>query len=264
MGSPSSRLKTAEQFRPWVNSGLQYIFRPGASEAAQAVSQPAPPPQQHAGGWQQGGHSAPQFQQAPQQQVSQPQAPVQPQQAPQPTPRPQASQPSQPSQPQQQVSPPPQPAPASKVRFPEPWNSYLNKISVTNPKVVCTYMELGLDLGGQADPKRRAVLRNTLTHHLKWPAGTAAFWPTAGLVNGALQPNGSMFWKGWDLWKTPYIVCFGNESLQIILPDAESGGTTYMLEHTIIHVVPSLKELVGLLPHEQQLALEQLTSIRIA
>lgn len=125
-------------------------------------------------------------------------------------------------------------------------------------------MELGLDLGGQPDPKRRAVLRNTLTLHLKWPTGTAAFWPTAGLVNGALQPNGAMFWKGWELWRTPYIVCFGQESLQIIHPEAQPGGTTYHLEHATIFVVPSLRKLVELLPHEQQLALEQLNTIRIS
>lgn len=124
-------------------------------------------------------------------------------------------------------------------------------------------MELGLDLDGQSDPKRAAVLRNLLGHHLKWPKGTAAFWPVAALNNGSLQPDSKMFWKGWQQWKTPYIACFGEEALRIILPQAEQGMTTHLLEHVTIHVLPPLTRLVTMLPHEQQLSIDVLTTIRL-
>jgi len=124
-------------------------------------------------------------------------------------------------------------------------------------------MELGLDLGGQPDPRRSGVLRNTLTNHLKWPAGTAAFWPMSALVNGSLQPNKDMFWKGWEMWRTPYIVCFGDEALKVIYPQAEVGGTTYFYEEITIFVAPPLAKLVTMLPHEQQISTELLSAVRI-
>lgn len=124
-------------------------------------------------------------------------------------------------------------------------------------------MELGLDLGGHADAKRGAVLRNLLNNHLKWPKGTTAFWPVAALNNGSLEPNNLMFWKGWELWKTPYIACFGEEALKVILPDAQPGNTTYLLEHVTIYVLPPLAKLTTLLPHEQQISVDLLSAVRI-
>lgn len=162
-------------------------------------------------------------------------------------------------QPAQQA--PQQAAPV--VKFPQPWAGFLAKVKATAPKVVCTYMELGLDLGGQPDPKRGAVLRNTLTNHLKWPPGTAAFWPMAALVDNALQPNHDMFWRGWELWKSPYIACFGDEALNVIHPQVQPGSTTYLLDHVTIFVLPPISKLVTMLPHEQQIATEILLGVRL-
>lgn len=241
MGSPSSRLKTAEQYRPWVDAGLEYVFAP--DRAGQVV---------HENPVRQG---LPQAQQPPQRPAQQPTPqPVQQQRVQQ-----QSIAGAQPVA--QQAQPPIQPA--ANVHFPDPWAGFLSKVKATAPKVVCTYMELGLDLGGQPDPKRGSVLRNTLTNHLKWPPGTAAFWPVAALTNGTLQPNANMFWKGWDLWKSPYIACFGEEALRVIHPQAEPGSTTYLLEHVTIFVVPPLAQLVTMLPHEQQISTELLASVRI-
>ncbi len=122
-------------------------------------------------------------------------------------------------------------------------------------------MELGLDLSGQSDPRRSAVLRN-LINHLKWPPGTTAFWPVAALLNNSLQPDGSMFWQGWELWKTPYIACFGDEALQVILPQAQPGNTTYFLEHVTVYCLPPLSQLMTMLPHEQQLSIDILSGIK--
>lgn len=121
-------------------------------------------------------------------------------------------------------------------------------------------MELGLDLSGQSDPRRAAVLRNLIAH-LRWPKGTTAFWPVAALVNGVFEPDAAMFWKGWHLWQTPVIACFGHEALHVIQPQAEAGCTACFLEHTTIHVLPSLTELTAMLPHEQQMAVDVLAAL---
>ena len=147
------------------------------------------------------------------------------------------------------------------LAFPEPWVSFL-KFAKPEPKVVWTYMELGLDLAGQSDPKRRAVLKN-LQAHLKWPAGTINFWPMSALSGGTLQPDAQKFWQGWDLWKTPHIVCFGDEALRVILPDADSNLGTYMFEHVIVHKLPPLTKLMTLLPHEQQMSIDSIANIRL-
>lgn len=145
--------------------------------------------------------------------------------------------------------------------FPEPWQTFLKKVP-PQPKVVWTYMELGLDLAGQSDPRRSAVLKNLLGHHLKWPPGTTAFWPVAALKNNALQPDRNMFWRGWEMWKTPYIACFGEEALKVIHPNAEPGTTTYLLEEVAIYVLPPLSKLITMLPHEQQMSIDVLTGLR--
>lgn len=123
-------------------------------------------------------------------------------------------------------------------------------------------MELGLDLGGQSDRRRSRVLKNLQTSHLQWPTGTISFWPVAALNDNALQPDKSMFWKGWELWKTPYIACFGEEALRVILPDAQPGNTTYLLEQVTIFVLPSMSKLITMLPHEQQMSVEALSGLR--
>ena len=122
-------------------------------------------------------------------------------------------------------------------------------------------MELGLDLGGQSDPRRSSVLKN-LQAHLKWPAGTINFWPVAALAGGALQPDTRMFWRGWELWRTPRIVCFGDEALKVILPEADIRLETYLLEHVIVHKLPPLTRLMTLLPHEQQMSVDSIANIR--
>jgi len=228
MGSPSARLNTPESLRPWLESGLKYIFKPGKVQVGEQ-------PSVHV----QSAFESPQRQ--PDQPSVQAQGPV--------------------HEPQPQVAAVPFPARPVQQAFPEPWSTFLGRVPDA-PKVVWTYMELGLDLGGQADPKRGAVLRN-LINHLKWPKGTTAFWPVAALTGGALQPDRQMFWKGWELWHTPYIACFGDEALQTIYPDAEPGNTTYLLEHVTIFVLPPLSKLITMLPHEQQMSIDALKNVRL-
>ena len=144
--------------------------------------------------------------------------------------------------------------------FPEPWASFLKKVSPTH-QMVWTYMELGIDLAGQGD-RRRAMLMQSLITYLKLPPKPVAFWPVAVLREGALEPDRAMFWKGWELWRTPHVVCFGKEALQVILPDADPSLTTHMLDNVMVHVLPSMDEMLAMLPHEQQMAVDVLVTAR--
>ena len=233
MGSPSARLKVRESLRPWIESGLEFVYAPGGL-AVEAQPQP-PAPSQSA-------QSA-----ASPQQVQRPTVRPEPPQI-APTPRPAA---------------PTQPTPAVNAGgpFPEPWQSFL-RFAKAEARIVWTYMELGLDLAGQSDPRRRSVLKNVQAH-LKWPAGTINFWPVAALTHGALQPDNRMFWRGWELWRTPHIVCFGDEALSVVLPDADPKLDTHLLEQVIVHKLPPLAKLMTLLPHEQQMTVDSLAGLRL-
>jgi hypothetical protein len=127
--------------------------------------------------------------------------------------------------------------------------------------MVWTYMELGMDLGGQPDPRRRALMGD-LIKHLNLPPGPVAFWPVAEFRDGALKPDRTMFWKGWHQWRTPHVICFGKDALSVILPDADPELTMHMLDDVMVHVLPSVRELLTMLPHDRQLAVEGLASIR--
>jgi hypothetical protein len=242
MGSPSARLNVRESLRPWLESGLEFVYAPGGLTAE---AQPEPVQIRP------DAHVAPQTdrnaRQQPQSDRPQQAVPLQDRQ----TPR----------QPQAEAPYPIRTPESSTPNFPAPWSQFL-RFTKPDARVIMTYMELGLDLGGQSDPKRRAVLKN-LQAHLKWPPGTINFWPVAALVSGALQPDTSMFWRGWELWHTPHVVCFGDEALRVILPDADTQPVTHLLENVIVHKLPPIARLIDMLPHEQQMAVDGITNIRL-
>jgi hypothetical protein len=245
MGSPSSRLNVRESLRPWLESGLEFVYAPGGltAEAQLDPVQAQPAGQTSA---QTHGNISPArqpVQEEPRQQPNAPQA--------------QQAQRQDPASSNPSVRPSAQPS----QNFPAPWSQFL-RFTKPEARVVMTYMELGLDLGGQSDPRRRDVLKN-LQAHLKWPLGTINFWPMAALVNGALQPDPGMFWRGWELWHTPHIVCFGDEALRVILPDAEQDMLTHFLDTCVVYKVPSIKRLIDMLPHEQQMAVDAIANIRL-
>ncbi|WP_338668813.1 hypothetical protein [Pseudodesulfovibrio methanolicus] len=230
-----------ESLRPWLESGLEYAYVPGGlTVEAQPDRVQAIPSAQAAVSATRSGDTPP-LQTQPQARRSQG--------------RPSSAQPQ---------SAPPSPSGLSDraaANFPAPWSTFL-RFTKPDARVVMTYMELGLDLGGQSDPRRRSVLKN-LQAHLKWPPGTINFWPAAALVDGALQPDTSMFWRGWELWHTPHVVCFGDEALKVILPDADIRAVTHLLENVIVHKLPPINRLVDMLPHEQQMAVDAIVNIRL-
>jgi len=231
MGSPSARLKTRESLRPWVESGLEFVLRSEVEcQESVAVEQPV----------QQADSSFP---------VHEP--PSASSHVPHPVEAPVQSASVQ------------QTAPAHVApTLPEPWSGFLRFAKSAQPKVIMTYMELGLDLGGQPDSRRSSALKN-IQAHLKWPAGTMNFWPVAALSGGTLQPSTQMFWQGWEQWRAPNIVCFGEEALKVVLPDADPTLTTHMLEHVTVYKLEPLARLITMLPHEQQMSVEELFKIRL-
>jgi hypothetical protein len=236
-----------ESLRPWLESGLQFVYAPGGL-TAQAQPEPVQAQTAPQSGPAQGRPDSARQGQGPQ--------------AARPSGQPAAQSQGRPASGQQLApSSPARPAPGQASNFPEPWSTFL-RYTKPGAKVVMTYMELGLDLGGQSDPRRRAVLKN-LQAHLKWPPGTINFWPVAAMADGALQPDTSMFWRGWEQWRTPYIICFGEETLRVMLPDADMNNRTHFLENVIVYKLPSIARFIDMLPHEQQLAVDDIVNIRL-
>ncbi|BDQ37954.1 hypothetical protein SYK_23140 [Pseudodesulfovibrio nedwellii] len=229
MGSPSARLKTRESLRPWVESGLEFVLR------TEVECQDSGPVDQ------------------PVQQVPTVHTDV----------RSVSSAPPSHGEASVQSEPVQQSAPSHVApSLPEPWSGFLRFAKSPAPKVIMTYMELGLDLGGQPDSRRSSALKN-IQAHLKWPTGTMNFWPVAALSGGSLQPSTQMFWQGWEQWRAPNIVCFGEEALKVVLPDADPTLTTYMLEQVTVYKLEPLARLITMLPHEQQISVEELFKIRL-
>ena len=222
---------------------MEYVLRPEGEPVADPASGPvaAPPPS-----------------------IAREPEPVRqdPPQAPAPARRPAAAQapqaaPQAPGQPAPHAPPPP----AQPSGFPEPWASYLSKVSPDH-KMVWTYMELGYDLAGQADARRRTVVAD-LIKHLRLPPRPVAFWPVAVLQGDRLVTNAEIFWRGWKLWRTPHIVCFGVDALRAILPDADPARTMHMFKEFMVHVMPPLNALADMLPHERQIAVDPLAGLRL-
>jgi len=246
MGSPSARLDVPEDLRPWLESGVEFVLRP--EDAPAAADQPAERAAAQVRAQTPAPSSAPVRPPAPPERP----APGQPQAAPAQRRVPQPA-PANPAR--------PLPAQASSAAFPEPWATYLAKVAPEH-KMVWTYMELGHDLGGQPDMQRRKMIVD-LIQHLKLPPKPIAFWPAAVLERGALRPNPELFWRGWKQLRTPHIVCFGRDTLGVILPDADPSRTMHMFREFMVHVLPSMSELLAMLPHERQLAVDALSGLRL-
>ena len=152
----------------------------------------------------------------------------------------------------------------NQVSFSPPWDSYFASAcaKALNPKILLTYAELGIDMSGKADPKRRTVLASILGH-LNFPKGSTVFWPAASYVEQQLVFDSEMFWKGWSNWQTPYIACFGQQALDAFVSPPLPSGSTLFLDQVTIIKLPSFAELINMFPHEQHLAVDPLRKLRL-
>jgi hypothetical protein len=75
--------------------------------------------------------------------------------------------------------------PDNPDRWPLPWPTFFAKTPPT-PRLVITYRELGLDMAGQSDPRRRDLWRRLIAQAGLAGKGLVAFWPLALPQGGAL------------------------------------------------------------------------------
>ena len=108
------------------------------------------------------------------------------------------------------------------VDWPLVWQERLKKTRVA--PVVWTYWELGLDLCGTPDPKRREFLQDLLKD-LAHPPGTHSFWPVSLPGQGGdggqqLEANAPVFWEGVKLLRCRVVMIMGPQVLHALaLPD---------------------------------------------
>jgi hypothetical protein len=110
-------------------------------------------------------------------------------------------------------APPNPPNPPNPADWPADWQERLKK---TRPApVVWTYWELGRDVSGVPDAKRRDLLQDLLKD-LSHPPGTHSFWPLA--LPGPdgeqeLSANTPVFWEGVRLLQSRAVVVMGSKAL---------------------------------------------------
>lgn len=140
------------------------------------------------------------------------------------------------AQPQQATSAAKKPAPKPPV-WPEPWLA-LAKSLCRPARTVWTYPELGLDLGGQADPDRRRRLTE-LIRRLAWPKGSITYWPHAVWSGQDMVPDLAIFWQGLERIKPDLLVLFGQDMAKLI----GRPPTRTVLTDLPILVLPGLADL---------------------
>jgi len=113
-------------------------------------------------------------------------------------------------------------APPGFADWPAAWQEQFKKIRAA--PVVWTYWELGQDLCGSPDPKRRELLQELLKS-LAHPPGTHSFWPVALPDRGGdgeqrLEANAPVFWEGVRLLHGRAVVIMGSQALSsLALPE---------------------------------------------
>jgi hypothetical protein len=133
---------------------------------------------------------------------------------------------------------------APETVWPAEWRERLQKTRFA--PVVWTYWELGRDLCGESDPKRRELFQDILGD-LAHPPGTHSFWPAALPVHEGggerrLQANAPLFWEGVRLLRGRAVVIMGEQALRALaLPDRMQDLPIQQLRHKgrLLIVLPS-------------------------
>jgi len=123
-------------------------------------------------------------------------------------------------------SPPPAPVPAEPAAWPSPWPRIFAK-APPRPRLVITYLELGLDLTGQADARRGNLWRKLLADLGLAGQNAVAFWPVA--LPDSAEPSRDMdfFLAGLNLLAPEWLAVFGEAATGLIQPRAtELAGIT--------------------------------------
>jgi hypothetical protein len=134
--------------------------------------------------------------------------------------------------------------------WPEPWKGQLARLKRPRP-VLWTYLELGLDLCGSPDPRRRE-LWTSIIESLGWPRGAVLFWPFSHILGDTIVPRTDLFWKGIETLDPMMIVVFGSDAAVELLPGNPGYGPA---RHAGLQVL--------LLPGPQDMLPDNRTSKRI-
>ena len=175
MGLLDSLLEVPERLRVWQMAGVRHFYlNPEAVSAVGESTAPESAPVDDvalAATMDLVGQAQPAVEQVETAVVGHPMAP--------PTP-PQPSQTVQGSPPGGRVA-----LPDNPDRWPLPWPTFFAK-TPPSPRLVITYRELGLDMAGQSEPRRRDLWRRLIAQAGLAGKGLVAFWPLALPQGGAL------------------------------------------------------------------------------
>jgi hypothetical protein len=103
-----------------------------------------------------------------------------------------------------------------ETSWPAVWQERLQKTKAA--PIICTYWELGLDLCGAPDSKRRELFQ-ALLRDLAYPPGTLSFWPLALPAQDGkedLEANAPVFWEGVKLLHGRAAVIMGSQALRAL------------------------------------------------
>lgn len=101
--------------------------------------------------------------------------------------------------------------PDNPDHWPLPWPTFFAKTPPT-PRLVITYRELGLDMAGQSDPRRRDLWRRLIAEAGLAGKGLVAFWPLALPQGGALAELPLHFACGVARLRPELVAVFGEIS----------------------------------------------------
>ena len=222
MGSLSTELNVPESLRPWYENGLQFVFKGSLPEPRRLE-------------WTAKNSVSPKCQPCNQQQVTSSQLAR--------TPCPSSK-----KNPEKSSG---CSSPLVTGTWPAPWGDIASRIS-PRLQIFWTYAQLGKDLSGQADDRRRTLFQS-LIGYMGLPKGAISFWPCTSWVENKIESQPELFWKGVKSHGVKFVACFGEQARSIIVPEASGSAATIYTEGVQVVMLQDPDFLKTLPPEEQQL-----------
>lgn len=122
------------------------------------------------------------------------------------------------------------------------WDALFAKHEHASPYVI-TYPELGYDLGGQADPSRRAFLGSMMSQLAK-PKGSFAFWPLAIYYKDELVSSLTNYWQGLARLCAQHLLIFGPTTAEQLFSLHLDTFTTTFIPPYHVTCLPDLSTLM--------------------